>query len=165
VTRGELLSAFSAVVLCVMMFASAWYGVDGIPSRARSPSAVVTSANAWDALSALRWLLLLTIAVALAAVAVHAGHPSREAVARIRLALLALGTLSAGALIVRVLIVLPSPNTVVDQKLGAVLGVVAGLGIAVGAYQAVGEQRAQRIALARGSKAAAGPTAPPDHAA
>jgi hypothetical protein len=52
------------------------------------------------------------------------------------------------ALIVRVLVDLPSPDRVVDQKLGALLGLIAGLGIAGGAWDAVREQRV-RLAAGR----------------
>jgi hypothetical protein len=65
-------------------------------------------------------------------------------VAALRFALLLIATLTAGLLVFRVLIVLPSPDRVVDQKLGAVLGLLASLGIAYGAYEAVREQRMSR---------------------
>ncbi len=41
----------------------------------------------------------------------------------------------------RVLINLPSPSDVVDQKLGAVLGLVCAYGIAVGGFESIREQR------------------------
>jgi hypothetical protein len=44
-------------------------------------------------------------------------------------------------LIYRVLIVLPGPGTVIDQKLGAILGLVCALGIAWGGYESMLEQR------------------------
>jgi hypothetical protein len=142
-TRGELISAASALALLALMFGVAWYGVDRIPGAAATSSAAATSENAWDALALIRWLMLLTALVALGAVAVHARRPGRVTVARFRLALLALSTLTAVAVIFRVLLVLPSPDRVPDQKLGAVLGTIAALGIAFGAYEAVREQRAR----------------------
>jgi hypothetical protein len=55
-------------------------------------------------------------------------------------------------LIYRVLIALPSGARVVDQKLGAVLGLVCALGIAWGGYEAIREQRARvRAAAASGA--------------
>jgi hypothetical protein len=63
-----------------------------------------------------------------------------------------LATVTAASMIVRVLIDLPSPDQVVDQKLGAVLGVIAALGVALGAYESVREQRARIVALAATSK-------------
>jgi hypothetical protein len=150
-TRGELISAASALVLLVLMFAVAWYGVDRIPGAAATSSAAATSENAWNALAVIRWLILLTVLVAIAAVAIHAGRPTRVAVARIRLVLLALSTLTAAAVIFRVLLELPSPERVADQKLGGILGMVAALGIAFGAYEAVREQRARLFGLVQAS--------------
>jgi formate hydrogenlyase subunit 3/multisubunit Na+/H+ antiporter MnhD subunit len=148
-TRGELISTTSAVVLLVLMFGVAWYGVDGIPGRPGSSGALSGTENAWDGLSAVRWVMLLTAVLALGASAIHVRRPSRQLVAAVRLALLMAGMLTAVLTIVRVLIALPSANRVVDQKLGGLLGVFAALGIAYGAYEAVREQRARRIALLR----------------
>jgi len=146
-TRGELISAASALVLLVLMFTVAWYGVDRIPGAAATSSAPATSENAWEALTLIRWLMLLTVLVALGVVAIHARRPGRVTVARFRLALLVLGILTAVAVIFRVLLALPSPDRVPDQKLGAVLGMIAALGIAFGAYEAVREQRARLFGL------------------
>jgi hypothetical protein len=154
-TRGELVSAISAALLLALMFGFAWFGVDGIPGRSRSGRA--GAETGWQGLSDVRWVMLLTIVVAFAAVAIHARRPARQVVAAIRLALLALGTLTSALLIVRVLIDLPSPDRVVDQKLGGVLGVAAALGIAYGAYEAVREQRARLLGLSRLPAARAAP--------
>ena len=72
----------------------------------------------------------------------------RETMTRMRLGyalggLAALGALSAVLLVYRVLIVLPSPTRVIDQKLGAFLGLLCALGIAWGGYEAIREQRAR----------------------
>ena len=147
--RGDLVSAVSALLLLVLMFAVAWYGVDGIPGRATSRSGVASAQSAWDGLTVIRWLMLVTVLVALGTVAIHLLRPSRIAVAGIRLALLLLAALTAVLLIYRVLIVLPTPDRVVDQKLGGVVGVLAALGIAFGAYDSVREQRARMFALVR----------------
>lgn len=153
VTRGELISAACAVALLVLMFASAWYGVDGIPGAMSTSSAAAYAEDAWHGLSVLRWLMLLTVLAAFGAVAIHAGKPSRVTVARVRLALLALSTLTAAAVIFRVLLVMPSSDRVVDQKLGAVLGLIAALGIAFGSYEAIREQRARLLEVPRDSSA------------
>ena len=153
VTRGELISAACAIALLVLMFASAWYGVDGIPGATSTSSAAAYAEDAWHGLSVIRWPMLLTVLVAFGAVAIHVAKPPRVTVARIRLALLALSTLNAAAVIFRVLIVMPSSDRVVDQKLGAVLGLIAALGIAFGSYEAIREQRARLAEGPRGSSA------------
>jgi hypothetical protein len=148
--RGEVIGAVSALLLLVLMFALAWYGVNGIPGGSRTD--IASSENAWQGLTLVRWLMLLMAAVAFGAVAIHFSRASRTAIAATRLALLVVATLTAAMVVVRVLIDLPSPERVVDQKLGAVLGVLATLGVALGAYEAVREQRARILALGRRPK-------------
>jgi hypothetical protein len=143
VTRGELVSAGCAVLLLVLMLAVAWYGVDQIPAQAGSRGRGALAETGWDGLTGIRWLVLLTVLVALAAVGAHAARPPRQTIAAVRLALLVLSSATAVALIIRVLIDLPSSDRVVDQKLGAVLGMLASLGIVLGAAAAVREQRAR----------------------
>ena len=141
-THGELIAAASALLLLILMSATEWYSVAGIPGTSAHAQAVTTQ-NAWTALTVVRWLMLLTIVSAFAAVAVHVVRASATAVALARLAVTALGSLTALLVTYRVLIDLPSPADVVDQKLGAVLGVVCAYGIAVGGFESIREQRAR----------------------
>jgi hypothetical protein len=63
---------------------------------------------------------------------------------------LTLGVLTSGLLIYRVLLNLPQGSKVIDQKLGAVLGLACALGIALGAVESVSDQRRlQRAVRAR----------------
>ena len=50
--HGDVVAAAGAVVLLILMFVVAWYGVDGIPGR--SPQ-LVSTVDAWHALSVIRW--------------------------------------------------------------------------------------------------------------
>jgi hypothetical protein len=141
-THGELIAAASATLLLVLMFATQWYGVAGVPGSSAHAQAV-TGQDAWTALTVIRWLLLVTIVLAWAAVAVHLLRASRSVIALVRLAVAGLGSLTALLLTYRVLIDLPSPSDVVDQKLGALLGVLCTYGIAVGGFESIREQRAR----------------------
>ncbi len=145
-TRGELVSGVSALVLLVLTLAVPWYGVDGIPGRTGAGKA--GTQTGWAGLADVRWLILFTVLLALATLAVHAIGPARQTVAALRLALLGLAWATALFLVVRVLIALPSSDKVVDQKIGALLGLLAALGLALGATEAVREQRL-RLAAAR----------------
>jgi hypothetical protein len=145
IVHGELLSASSAVALLIAMYALKWFGVDGVPGR--TPS-LAWAVNAWHALTVVRWVMLLTIAVALAAPLLHATQRSHGVKTSTSGAVLALGLLTSVLLIYRVLIDLPSSNRVLDQKLGALIGVLCALGIALGGCEAVREDRAARDAPA-----------------
>jgi hypothetical protein len=150
---GELVSAASAVALLVTMFFFEWYGVDGIPGRATS-RALATAENAWHGLTLTRWLMLATIAVTLGSVLIHLSQRSHGAKTHTGLLVCALGTATAAILTYRVLINMPSAASVLDQKLGAVLGLLSAFGIACGGYETMRAERALAQSLAhRGARA------------
>jgi hypothetical protein len=141
VHRGELTSALCAVLLLGLMFLTKWYGVAGVPDPTAARPAVFSAENAWDGLTEVRWVMLATIVVVLGSVLLHASqrtHGTRTDTSRV---LLAFGAITSLLLFYRVLISLPEPSRVIDQKLGAVLGLVCALGIALGGLEAIGEQR------------------------
>jgi hypothetical protein len=140
---GALVSATSALALLVIMFATKWYGVAGVPDPSAVRPAVSTAENAWHGLTVTRWVLLATIVAAIGAVVLHASQRRHGNKTDTSLIVAALGALSSVLLIYRVLIVLPSANRVIDQKLGAFLGLLCALGIAWGGYEAIREQRAR----------------------
>jgi hypothetical protein len=131
--RGKLVSAVGAVALLALMFLSEWYGVDGIPGR----SEVSSAENAWHGLTVARWLMLLTIAVTLGSLVIHATQRTHGAQTETSGVVAVLGTLTAAVLTWRVLIVLPSPASVVDQKLGAYLGMLSAYVIALGGFDSI----------------------------
>jgi hypothetical protein len=140
---GALVSATSALALLVIMFATEWYGVAGVPDPSAVRPAVSTAENAWHGLTVTRWVLLATIVASIGAVVLHASQREHGNKTDTSLIVAALGALSAVLLTWRVLIVLPAANRVVDQKLGAFLGLLCALGIAWGGYEAIREQRAR----------------------
>src|SRR2546423_6139214 len=121
VTRGELISAAGAVLLLVTMFALKWYGVDGIPGR----SEISTAETAWQGLTFIRWLMLVTVIAPIGSLILHASQHSHGAQTDTEWTITALGALTSGLLVYRVLIDLPAPAAVVDQKLGAYLGILS----------------------------------------
>ena len=131
--RGELISAAGALSLLVIMFAFAWYGVDGIPGK----SEVSTAENAWNSLTVVRWLMLLTIFVTLGSLVIHATQRTHGAKTETSGVITVLGTLTALILTWRVVIHMPSPAAIVDAKLGAYLGVASAYAIALGGYDAM----------------------------
>lgn len=139
---GELISALSALALLILMFAVKWYGVDQLPGRASGVQRA-TAEDAWNALTIVRWLMLLTILVAVGSLVLHATQRSHGASTDTAGIVTALGTLTSLFLIYRVLINLPSPPQVVDQKLGALLGLLSAIGIAIGGHASMRAQRAR----------------------
>jgi hypothetical protein len=152
VHRGEFASAASAAVLFGLMVTVAWFGVNQPPGKANGAERVTTETG-WDGLTIVRWLMLLTIAAAIGSLLLHVSQRSHGVSTDTHAAVTVLGALTAIALTIRVLIDLPSAASVVDQKLGAYLGLLAAYGIALGGYHALRESRAQ-------SRAPAGREAP-----
>jgi hypothetical protein len=146
---GEVISALSAVALLVVMFFTAWYGVDQLPSRLLAGAGRASAENAWHGLTIVRWVMLVTIIVAVGSVALHASQSAHGTKTDTGAAITALGLLTAALLFYRVLIALPAPDRVVDQKLGALLGLLSAMGIAVGGYESMREERGPRVGSKR----------------
>jgi hypothetical protein len=146
--RGELLSTACALGLLVCMFVFAWYGGDGIPGITPRDRLVWTQ-NAWEALAVVRWVMLATIVTVVGSLVLHLNQRSHGARTNTSPLVLLLGTATALLLIYRVLIDLPAANRVVDQKLGAVLGVLLTLGIAAGGLRSLREERLKERAPRR----------------
>jgi hypothetical protein len=147
-----LFSATSALLLLVLMSATKWYGTVS-PAGAANHGGRASSATAWSELSDVRWLLALTILAAFAAVLLHATQRSHGAQTDTSFVLATLGTLSAIALFVRVLVDLPAPHAVIDAKLGAYLGLLAAIGIALGGVESLQARRRDRRAAAASASA------------
>ncbi len=139
---GELVSAGCALALLLLMFLAKWFGVDELPGHASGVQRS-TAETAWQGLTVLRWLMLLTIFISIGSLILHATQRSHGSTNDTGGLVAALGTVTALLLIYRVLINLPSPNQVVDQKLGAILGILAAIGIALGGHASMREQRAR----------------------
>ena len=150
--EGALIAAGSALALLVLMFAAKWYGVDEIPGRVATRTQVTHAINAWHALSLVRWLMLATIVVAVGSVLLHGSQRSHGSKTNTGPLVAVLGVITAVVLIDRVLIDLPSSNAVVDQKLGAILGLLAAIGIAIGGYESMLEERARSKRAAHSSR-------------
>ena len=147
---GKLISAISALLLLPIMFLLQWYGVVGVPQTRRS--GITTAENAWQTLTYTRWVMLVAIVVALGSVFLHASQRSHGAKTDTSMVVTAVGAVTAGLLIYRVLIALPRPSSIVDPKLGAFLGLLAGIGIALGGIESVREQRAERASVIQRSR-------------
>jgi hypothetical protein len=141
VYRGELTSAVSALGLLILMFGAKWYGVAGVPDPSAARPAVSSAENAFNGLTIIRWVMLATIVAALGSVAVHASQRSHGTRTDTSALIATLGSVTSLLLLYRVLIVLPQGDRVIDQKLGAILGLACAFGIALGGFESIREQR------------------------
>jgi len=120
--RDQLLAAASALVLLVLLFAVKWYG----------PDAISSTANGWDGLIHLRWLILVTIAASFILAALGAIAPR----SRLQLPYSVIFTLLALATLLwlgyRVLISIPP-----GEKPAAYVGLACALGIFLGGWAAL----------------------------
>jgi multisubunit Na+/H+ antiporter MnhB subunit len=135
-------SAGCAIALLVLMFATEWFGVDQLPGKA-SGLQRETAENAWAGLSVVRWVMLTAIIVALGSVMLHATQQTHGARTDTGGLTAGVGGLAALLLVYRVLINLPGPDEVVDQKLGAVLGLLCAVGIALGGCRSIIDERVE----------------------
>jgi hypothetical protein len=147
VSPGELMSACSALLLLICMFALAWFGTVGRAGRTTGVG-LQGSEDAWNALTITRWPMLLTILASFAALVLHATQRSHGSKTETGMVLLVLSVPTAALVFVRALIDLPDPERVVDQKLGAYLGVLFAVGVAVGAWRSLLDARDARRARA-----------------
>lgn len=121
--RGELLAGTGAVLLLVFLLAGKWYG-HGSGAR-----------TGWQALTSLRWLLVVTIAAALALVAAQVTRRSPAIPVTLSMIVAVLGLITVLALIYRVLI---SPAA--HEQAGAFLGLLSAIGLAYGGYLSLREE-------------------------
>jgi hypothetical protein len=147
---GELIAGVSGFLLLLAMIGLKWFGIAGAPTTPFAPrSGTLGAESAWQTLTTLRWLMVLTIAVALAAVVLRAVQRDHGARTDVSLIVTTLGSVTSMLLIYRVLIELPGSGDVVDQKLGAFLGLLCAIGIAFGGYESRREARRSTPPIAR----------------
>jgi hypothetical protein len=125
--RGELLAGTGAVLLLVFLLAGKWYGHGG------------GSRTGWEALTTLRWLLVVTIAAALALVATQVARRSPAIPVTLSLIVTVLGLITVLALVYRVLISPPA-----HEQAGAYLALLSAVGLAYGGYLSFREEGISR---------------------
>jgi hypothetical protein len=147
---GELTSSLGGLGLLVLLFAAKWYGVAGVPDPSAVRPAVSGTETGWTGLSLVRWVVLVTALAALGSLLLHASQRRHGAKTDTSWLICGLGTLTSLLLVYRVLLVLPSPDRVIDQKLGGVVALACALAVAVGGHESIAEQRLRaRIVVQR----------------
>jgi hypothetical protein len=172
---GEVIAAVSAFVLFVVLFFFKWYGVSvssafkkvtGVTIPNVNLPGVSSSANGWHSLTILRWLILLTIIVAVGMAILTMTQRSVALPVSASVIVTGLGALTAILILYRI-INQPGPNDLVTVKVGAWLGFLSAAGVAFGGFQAMREegtsfsQAAEQIQGGRRPAPGAAPAAPP----
>jgi hypothetical protein len=136
--RGELIAGASGAALGVFLFAVHWYHVNGTfaPTLARRLHARTTWTG-WQALTYVRWLLLVTALVALALAYFQAAERAPAIPVTLAVISTVLGGLSALALIARVI---DTPGNALDRSAGVYLALAAAIGIAYGGFRSLREE-------------------------
>jgi hypothetical protein len=150
--RGAVLSSASAIALLIVMFLFKWYGVAGVPDPSAARPAVSTAENGWNGLPVVRWVMLAAILVTLGSLVLRASQRSHGTKTDTSRIVAAVGALASILLTYRVLISLPAADQVLDQKLGAFLGLLCAFGIALGGRESVRERRQGRGGLVHRSR-------------
>jgi hypothetical protein len=138
--RGEVIAAAGAVVLLISLILLSWYGLSGAVQRSAAALGITTTISGWDALTDLRWLILVTAIVALALTFAQATSQAPAFPASLSAIATVLGALTSLALIYRVLINLPGPSDLVGARAGAYLGLVSAIALTVGAFLSLREE-------------------------
>jgi hypothetical protein len=138
--RPEIVAGVAAVVLLAAMFALPWYGIKHKLAPLAANLGVSTSQDAWNSLSTTRWLMVLTVAAALALVYLQATRPAPALPATFSLFVWLLGGLTSLVLIYRVLINVPGPNDVVSRDVGGYVGLLASIAIGFAGYRSLRDE-------------------------
>ena len=135
---GELIAGASGLLLLVFMFALHWYALKSPLAPEASVLGRPTSYSGWDALTNIRWLLLVTAVAALALAYFQAARQTPAIPVVVSVIVTVLGGASALVLIFRVLI--DTPGNQLDERAGAYLGLLAAIGIAYGGFASMRQE-------------------------
>ena len=139
--RGQQIAAGGAVLLFIFMFFFKWYTVGGVLGGLADRLGVSKpSVNAWHSHSDLRWLMLLTVIIALGVVFLAASNRKLTMPVSPSVILTLLAGLTTILVAYRVIINNPGPDSVIDTKIGAWLGLISLIAITAGAYMSMRDE-------------------------
>jgi hypothetical protein len=138
--KGEWIVGAGGIVLLASMFLLKWYGLTGTVAPQAEHLGFPTALNGWHGLTTLRWFMLVTIIVSLALAYFQAARRSPAVPVSLSVIVFAVALITLIALIYRVLINEPGPDSLIDQKAGAYIGLIATLAIVSGGYLSMREE-------------------------
>jgi multisubunit Na+/H+ antiporter MnhB subunit len=153
--HGELIAGAGGVALLIVMFLD-WYGAEG-------PADVSIGLSAWQAFSVTDVILALT---AVAGIGLAVLTASRRSPALPVAASVITATLGAFATLLVLYRILnqPGPNEFFEVKLGAFLGFLSVLAIAVGGWRAMRDEQWEDAPMPTDVRPTPAPEGPPDPA-
>jgi hypothetical protein len=137
---GEWIAGVSGLALLVLTLAAPWYGTTRPLSRTAALLLPSTSFTGWSALSHIRWLILVTALAGLALFCAQALCRAPAIPSTLSMIAMVLSLASVVVLIYRVLIAIPGPSSVLEQKAGAYLGLASALALLYGGFRSLREE-------------------------
>jgi hypothetical protein len=138
--HGEVVAGIAAAVLLVVLLALPWYGAGGRLGQTATELGASTSLTGWQGLPTLRWLIVVTVLVALALTWSQGARRAPALPASLSVIALVLSVLTALGLIYRVLISVPGPDSLGEAKAGAYVGLAVALALLYGAFRSLREE-------------------------
>ena len=146
---GEVTAAVSGLVLAFDLFVLKWYEFtpSGSGSNLNEATGVSirnlpgagTAQNGWNSLTVLRWIILLTIVVALGLAVITLTQRSTALPVSASVLATGMGVFTALLILYRI-INQPGPNDLASVQLGPWLGFLAAVGVGCGGFQAMREE-------------------------
>jgi len=141
---GEVIAALSGLVLLVAVFALKWFALVDHPRLVVDRSAY-PAVNAWHALTIVRFLLLLAGMAGIALAVITAAQRTVAVPVSAAVITSVVGIVVLVVVAVRVALVHPGVGGLSGEdaslQVGAYVGVLACLGVAVGAWRAMADER------------------------
>ncbi|MEO8687174.1 MAG: hypothetical protein ABI611_03015 [Solirubrobacteraceae bacterium] len=159
---GDILAGVGGVVLLVVMFLD-WYAAGGSTEIQGQNLKISIGFNAWEAFSVTDLILALTALSGIALAVLTAGRRSPALPVAAGVITTTLGALATLLVFYRILNQ-PGPNEFVEVKLGAFLGFLAVLAVAVGGYRATQDEDGEDAPMPTDVRPTPAPEGPGDPA-
>lgn len=139
--KGEWLAAVASIALLGVMFLP-WFGLDGQVVFGALDRLLSTDATAWQAFTIWDVVLATFAAMGLGLVALAATRRAPAAPVAAVVITTGTGIVLSVALLFRIVFP-PGPNALVELRYGAWLGLLCVIGVAAGAWLALGDERTE----------------------
>jgi hypothetical protein len=137
---GEWIVGISGLLLLASMFLLDWYGLKAPFAQGYAVLGRATGFDVWNALSNIRWLLLLCTLSAGALVYFQASRRAPAIPVSLSVIVTSLGIVGLLALLYRVLIDIPGPSGLIETRVGAWVGLLSVIGLIYGGYRSMREE-------------------------